>query len=392
MKEETVDSLKDKIRSLQVTNTHLSHTCNRLQKKAQKWDAHCTKRDRLIQATKFCIAFLRLTKPFCPSSGIIGSFIRKMLEFTFLHPTNDWVGNVQNLEITVCFNMQHAFSSEEARLKNQEAYLLFINFLQAQKEAQDTVMGFKCTEIHFGCVKDAQDFSEKYVSNCTLLFKNETQMIMTTIYAYLPMSLVDFSVNGCKMTLDGIGSFVSGHDFFMTMDNLLHSEACFLRKIDQMQQAAFPPNESVTREVKLKYMSQISSVLLTNIVPLIESDYHFVGLVPEIQLEQKEDCFITGCKPPYPSVVLECGHQISIMAYYGIVHVQPHESTESIKCPVCRGSLKLRMKNSTPKKCEVVKPNQTRTREEINNTMLHIHKHKSMSYDALTWNRPNFPS
>ena len=62
-----------------------------------------------------------------------------------------------------------------------------------------------------------------------------------------------------------------------------------------------------------------------------------------IYIENKEECPLTSCSPPYPTVILECNHSVSLMGYNGIIEKSICDDTESIRCPFCRADLKLKL-------------------------------------------------
>jgi hypothetical protein len=84
-------------------------------------------------------------------------------------------------------------------------------------------------------------------------------------------------------------------------------------------------------------------------------------------------------------VQLACEHYISVMAYHGLVVVPSHESTEAIKCPVCRCPLQLKIVREAVTTFEF--DQKSRTKDEILNFLLHVHKHKYISQDALLYGR-----
>ena len=188
---ESIESLKNQIASLKMANKHLYDKCSQLSQKADHLDKILSRQERLQSTTKFVIAFLRFVKPFSSTVAIVGSFVRKLFEFLYLLPrskTNDWIGNIQNLEISCVFNMSHSLPDVE-RVKNQEKYLEMISAVQTLKESSmDT---YVCKDIHFNCVKNVCEFPDRPVSNCTMIFKHGSQQILLTVYAYLPMSLLD---------------------------------------------------------------------------------------------------------------------------------------------------------------------------------------------------------
>ena len=136
-------------------------------------------------------------------------------------------------------------------------------------------------------------------------------------------------------------------DFFTFLNGVINKQVSFIKSLDKEQEFAFP-EYSLSREKKLKYINNIYNTISIPLLKILECGYSLIGRHPEIEIERKDDCPITGCKAPYPTVRLECNHTISLMAYKGIVGTY-NEFSEAIKCPICRSDLKIAFKTTEDK-------------------------------------------
>ena len=73
----------------------------------------------------------------------------------------------------------------------------------------------------------------------------------------------------------------------------------------------------------------------------------------KIYVEEKETCPITSAKPPYLSLNLECGHNISIMALAGLANIRQSDYSEAINCVMCREKLIPKMVDKPLNKIEI---------------------------------------
>ena len=84
----------------------------------------------------------------------------------------------------------------------------------------------------------------------------------------------------------------------------------------------------------------------SNTLPLINDKYYklfdFTGL-PKFYVETKDNCLYTDISPPYVKLKLECKHDISLQAMYGLVVDGANEDSEAINCQMCQQSLKFKI-------------------------------------------------
>jgi hypothetical protein len=74
------------------------------------------------------------------------------------------------------------------------------------------------------------------------------------------------------------------------------------------------------------------ATLLSDIKNKLKLDIRYRSFIPDIFLEKKNNCYITTIEPPYFSIKLLCGHDMSIIAILG----QLVSVNKSKNCPICR--------------------------------------------------------
>ena len=65
--------------------------------------------------------------------------------------------------------------------------------------------------------------------------------------------------------------------------------------------------------------------------------------LPDYYIETKEECLYTTITPPYFKLKLECGHDISLQALYGILIDGHNVDSEAIECQLCREKLVFKL-------------------------------------------------
>jgi hypothetical protein len=378
---ETIQQLRHQVQSLEITNKNLLKSCNQLKHKSHAYDKVLHTNQKYTKVFQCCISLLRLLHSFSPTASVVGSFLRKCFEFLFLFPhikDNDWIASLEQTPISIIFAMNPSDLEKSTVLLK---FLEFSNYLHSCRGI-DTIENFVVCDV-FSNKLEAVDFQTNKVQTLTLVLGTLGQKLTFHIYAWTPLHLMDFSVNVLRLSMEGISSMVTAQDFLQTLENILHHQATFLRKPDQLQLAAFPPHDVLPYETKSIYLSQIADLLSIPYLNLLESGYNIVGKTPCVSIETKEECLITGCKPPYPVVKLHCEHTISIMAYKGLVKVQSHESTEAIKCPICRSPCLLHITHHAVSQCIFQKSKQEQSQWEKCQREQNQHRHSCVSKDAF---------
>jgi hypothetical protein len=154
-------------------------------------------------------------------------------------------------------------------------------------------------------------------------------------------SIGDFDVNKIIMTSEGIS--VENQNFFEILNHISTKEASCFIDIKQLHDII---NQPITRQEKIPQLNQFV-FFITNRMKIISSGYTMSSNkshLPKIKIELDEPCVITQMSPPFPSLLLDCDHCISIMGYYGIIN-EEYEYTEALNCPLCRNDLRVKFES-----------------------------------------------
>jgi hypothetical protein len=162
----------------------------------------------------------------------------------------------------------------------------------------------------------------------------------------------DFDVNSLMMNNSGMVTR-NGTNFMSALSNIANKEAeCFVN-FDNLT-AVLTPGQGYTRAEKIPYLQQIA-FFMSNRIKLFAYGYKKFtnnNSMIDFSVEEKEDCPITTCSPPYIKLHLDCKHEnsnidskheISVMAYLGIIKQGGGDYSEAISCPMCRADLKFKL-------------------------------------------------
>ncbi len=185
---------------------------------------------------------------------------------------------------------------------------------------------------------------------------NDNSIIEIDVIAFKPESAegwtnIDFNVNGLMMSDRGIeycGDIRSG--FLATINSIINKEPICLINFESIVENATKPG--MLRTEKVPYFMQIAW-MLRNRYKICSVGYKNIVSFDKLinhSINTEDDCPITGCKAPYYEIKLNCSHKISLMAYIGIMEESKFDSSQAIKCPLCRAdfSLELIEKKPTP--------------------------------------------
>jgi len=306
------------------------------------------------QKILFLINLLQFIGPYACAYG---SIVRKFFDYSLRFEKSNLVtsGNVTG-DINILFTNQKHHNRSRTTRDFYNIIRIFENSLIYQHGTNGND-----NEIKFGNYKlvsievktDVLDESGKIIPRAVLHFLGEyhstngliiCDKVMIKMMGWQNQPHVDYSVNSCMLTKDGIGlaNPYSMITFFEFLENLCHNQTSSNINLEVFQENAFPKTTSVSREVKTMFLRKIYNFIVERYLRVVESGYQIVGYCPSLFLETKEECHLTSCKAPYPCLQLECGHKISLMGYKGIVENGDIEGTESIRCPMCRSDLKIK--------------------------------------------------
>ncbi len=342
------EKLKEYVEQLKRENIRLSENNSRLQNELQEKQKKVINYDRIINRHSLCKDRLMFSTIFLQLCGqhscLYGSTVRKCFECLF-HPTkfksDNSIGDTINSDINILFYYQQNVDKVEATNK----FLDFLNCLETTRIMSEKpnsgieppiFNGYKLTGINNNSIYDN---NSEPIPKAQLFFIKGTDNVRINMICWRYKEIVDFSVNNFIINSNGIQALFE-YNFLQYLENIYFQETKFIHRPDILQSHAFPPNNILNRHEKLYYLNKVYE-LTKRSLNLLPSDYKIAKLNPIHSIETKEDCSITGCSPPYPLVLLQCGHKLSLMAYKGILFKTSDIDTQAIRCPLCRQDLKL---------------------------------------------------
>lgn len=301
--------------------------------KATRFDEIIRISDNLKNRLNFCIVFMKWLQTFSDSVYIEGVFLRKLFEFVFhlkeLGCSSLGDSSSSPIEIVLCKKVEDKF---ECLNRFNEIVNYFQMLAAINLNSKQPIKAEFCDY----CFYSVEAFND-LTPAVKLQFLNGFDSINVKLYAWKEHEFKDFNVNGLTMNDTGI---FAGKD--QSMVNILEDISLkltrFVERPDILQSKAFPTDKVLSKEQKQKYLIPMYDLISGKWLKIIESQYNLYGKIPLLFIERDEECIITNCKPPYPIVVLTCGHKISLMAYKGILFSE-NSSSEAVKCPLCRKDL-----------------------------------------------------
>lgn len=340
-----VNTQQSQIQSLKQTNKILKQKYTESQKKTIKYDRVKTRINTCVDRLLFCISFLQYLGAM---SCVYGSLVRKWIECT-LHfnkiDSTNTIGDVSTSNINILLHYSHIVNkmSVSSQFYNllHEMNTLRIYAEQKYRGIQTpTIYKYKFIGIQYTPFKTDEG---ETIPKANLYFSYGTDFLTVELLAWKPDNYVDFTINNFMLTQNGLQSILHHGSFFKYIEHIHFQQTDYIQRIDLLQYQAFPAGVSLLRKDKLTYLTKVYELISHCYLKIYASDYKLIKFLC-IQIEQKDECVITGCKPPYPTVLLVCGHSISLMAYKGILFSTPDTDTQSIRCPMCRNDLKIQFK------------------------------------------------
>jgi len=350
--ESKIKELEAQIAALKTANGKLVELCNTTKVKAQTYDKIMSRQQLLRNRMKFIIVWMRFMQSFNDESHLSGSFFRKVFEFVFLTQDiqhNEWIANLENSDLNFLFsNYTRPDHNITEKFFNFDYYLK--DLLMKEESSRPLFAGYKLIKVEKIKILPV-DMSNCQIPSIRITFKKNTEILRITINERRPGNGQDFTVN--LIHLSNKNLFIPSeaaavdNNILKILENICNKEVRCVLRPDKFQELAFRSDGPyvLDRSQKVKYLNELYWLISHRLIKIMENNYVLVGKQPIMYVEPKEDCSITGCKAPYPCVTLNCNHNISIMAYKGLISVQPHESTEAIKCPFCRENLLIKFKH-----------------------------------------------
>lgn len=200
----------------------------------------------------------------------------------------------------------------------------------------------------------------------------------------------DFDSNSIILSKFGFNfidrNIESKTNFYDTLFRIRQKETCCLINLCDIQNKAF--QGGLTRNDKVIHLKQLA-FFFANRLKIMAYGYNSISSdssIPCFSIERKEDCFITSCKPPYINIHLNCNHKISLMAYIGELVSGNRENSEAIRCPLCRGDLKIKFEEKKVSRIPISSFDINIKEEKINyNEEENIFKKNILSDDSSSY-------
>jgi hypothetical protein len=335
------------INDLIIENNKLKNENKRLTYKLNKKEIVY---DRTIRLNSRFNLTINLLKSFGYYSIAYGSFIRKCFESLTLvnkmKPSN-LIGETKYSDINIIFDSMF-FNHDKLIISNY-----FSNFfynLDIHRILNNThkliFEDYTLKKIEHFLINNNDS---ENIPKVRLYFKSNYDYCCINVLAWKIKNYNDFSINSICLTANGFGAMPIrelplSNRFLNILQDISHQKVKFIQNLRELQDMAFPKyGESLLRIDKCVYLKKIYDIICNRYLNVQMSDY----ILPNnfIQFEQKEECYITGCKPPYPKIKLVCSHYISFMAYRGILCNTDDRDSQAIRCPFCRHDLKIDFSN-----------------------------------------------
>jgi len=315
--------------------------------------------------------------------GLNGSFIRQFFEFPYAIAEQfqeDGYGNPIGHDIDIILMGENSCtysrglsdSIKDVFVKTMKKYQEYVNFSLINPElikpiviADKKLVQVADVTIRSTDIKDSDPVGRKVLKDIphfVLKFMDNTDksIFEVDIMTHKPKNIdgwnnCDFNVNSCLLNQYGVTTKDKFDGFLDILNSVKNKEAICVIDFEKLNENA--TRIGVFRDEKVPYHMQIAW-MLNNRFKILNVGYKTITSERKMvnySIMDHEDCIITGCKPPYYNIQLNCGHEISLMSYIGIIEDSRFESSEAIRCPMCRENLAIDLVNSPPKVIEEIK-------------------------------------
>jgi hypothetical protein len=328
---------------LKYKNNKIQNKFNKLNEKIQEYHVQQKKVNILKNRFKLTLSILNTIGK---SACAYGSFIRKCFE-TLLLPNemkyDNLIGDVKYSDINIIFNnvntldklnitykFFHFFYNLEisklSKTKNNNKNSNFLFFNYSLQKIQN----------HIAFIP----FSRENIPQIKLYFSNYNDNVCVNIFAWKCKEFYDFSANAIQLTHEGFLSSFQNISIYDILEDISFKRIRFIHNLNVLQNHAFPENSyPIPISEKYIFLNKIYELISTRFLNISQSNYKLYNNF--LKTEYVEDCSITGGKPPYPLLKLQCQHFISIMAYKGIISKTDDNDSQCLRCPFCRKDLKI---------------------------------------------------
>lgn len=305
--------------------------------------------------------------------GLCGSYNRQLLELPFALENNFeeiGFGNPIGHDIDIIL-YQHLYEHEIKYITEKFIKLMTqidehvkYSFLNAERVSQIkinnkvliNVVDVTLSECNIKAGDPIGKKILKDIPHYVLKFKDirDNSIIEADILLYKPKNdtcwaSVDFDVNGLILNSRGIiNSESRDFDFLNVLTSIKKREAECNINFGSIYDKTVIPGQ--LRETKKPYFMQFAFTLLNRFKIL---DVGYTNIVSKYKLidysiNTEDPCPITCCAAPYYEINLVCNHKVSIMAYIGILEESVYDSSQAIRCPMCRSDLLVKLTEKIP--------------------------------------------
>lgn len=354
---ERVSRLEESVRTLHAENLSLKTSLDFYRQSINIRDVHSRNRIIILQRFMACLSFLKFIDE---KSCVTGTFVRKIFETIFsdnqLCSDGD-VGNVQSTPIKILMTSDIPRDRQNHTVRYYDI-INRLNYFVRDGSKTDNIFPKIMNYEYVGMndTSDLIDYNNYVIPRKQLICKNAYDSFIIEFLAWRPslsfippVDLLTFNRYGFFIMTSADSFSCAGKivNMFSIFEQIINKQANFVQSLFRLQEMAYP-QIPVSRASKVIYLIKLYNIVKEHYIPLLENNYSFCGHFPVIECEKNDDCPITGCSPPYPCFILECGHKVSLMGYKGIVCRGDSEFSESIKCAMCRKDLIIKFKTAEP--------------------------------------------
>lgn len=336
--------LLEEIAELKSKNEKLENKLSSIKKNVE------TFRDKI----DFIEGMYQLSKDYdCKQPKVFGSFVRKIFEFPFAlkdfieGDQVDWKEEYGNFQTGDLDMFLHLETEEEKSSKS-------INYAQGILKPLDLQLGVYLTTgsdnicpkigpyIYQG--KKLQFSYNDFGTSYKLILKNGDETLNVDMLGSIKSDNLnknaDFLVNNMYLSSDGIFQFNESNSFIRTLSQIKY------RVTDlSIPYRFYMGNQEDEKDLMAKYTENIS-FFKKRVLKIMKSGYTLKGVsCPTITIEtdKNEVCPITANPAPFPKIMMECGHALSLMAYEGLISQGYNSLDKRHRCPMCRKHLDIKL-------------------------------------------------
>ena len=280
------------------------------------------------------------------STRIFGSFVRNLFERAFAYELDTTgYGDSENHDVDMII-----FKSGDVYDKHVEKFNALITTLTVFSNLSEDVLcpisfgGYKVIRVDNKTMTDDDGVLGKTrlldIPHYVVYLKNNTDIIKVDILAYNVHDTIewpgDYDVNSLYIDCNGVHC-TDNQNFISILSNIGKRIAMCNINFETIVKKT----DGGARNDRERYLKQIVFYLNMR-TKILEVGYEKIYSLHKYlvhDIETKEECPITGRSPPYIKIQMQCGDWLSLMAFSGVVGIRGSDYTESIRCPLCRGTL-----------------------------------------------------